>query len=277
MPPVSRPRPDLRRHRALHGPGRLAHHPRARHRLVAAGVARPEPARHPRHHGLRRGPPLARPAEEGPRLDPLHRGVAQRPGLSRLHPRGDPPRAQAQGRAELHGDVHRRQEVRAGDVREDRERVHEEARLPLHGEQRVSRVRRQAAPARVAHGEVRGLDIADMSRQPLKRLAEIFRPWAEGTAKGWKKLEAEHPEKAMVALPDRQGPRGPARGAARPRPRLHLPRAQHAHPLPRRAPAPPARHPGAQQPVRRGVRAGRAVRRAAPEGHREPAPRRSTG
>ena len=44
-----------------------------------------------------------------------------------------------------------------------------------------------------------GLDIADMSRQPLKRLAEIFRPWAEGTAKGWKKLEAEHPEKAMVA------------------------------------------------------------------------------
>ena len=44
-----------------------------------------------------------------------------------------------------------------------------------------------------------GLDIADMSRQPLKRLAEIFEPWAAGTAKGWKKLQAEHPEKAMVA------------------------------------------------------------------------------
>jgi excinuclease ABC subunit A len=44
-----------------------------------------------------------------------------------------------------------------------------------------------------------GLDIADMSRQPLKRLAEIFRPWAEGTARGWKKLESEHPEKALVA------------------------------------------------------------------------------
>jgi len=43
------------------------------------------------------------------------------------------------------------------------------------------------------------LDITEMSRQPLKRLAEIFRPWASGTAKGWKKLEAEHPEKAMVA------------------------------------------------------------------------------
>ena len=47
--------------------------------------------------------------------------------------------------------------------------------------------------------KVAGLDIANMSRQPLKRLAEIFRPWAEGTARGWKKLEAEHPEKALVA------------------------------------------------------------------------------
>jgi excinuclease ABC subunit A len=43
------------------------------------------------------------------------------------------------------------------------------------------------------------LDIADMSRRPLKRLAEIFRPWTDGTARGWKKLEAEHPEKALVA------------------------------------------------------------------------------
>ena len=44
-----------------------------------------------------------------------------------------------------------------------------------------------------------GLDIADMSRQPLKRLAEIFEPWAKGSARGWKRLEAEHPEKALVA------------------------------------------------------------------------------
>jgi excinuclease ABC subunit A len=44
-----------------------------------------------------------------------------------------------------------------------------------------------------------GLDIADMSRQPLKRLAEIFRPWANGTGPRWKKLDAEHPEKALVA------------------------------------------------------------------------------
>ena len=44
-----------------------------------------------------------------------------------------------------------------------------------------------------------GLDIAEMSRQPLKRLAEIFRPWANGTGPRWKKLDAEHPEKALVA------------------------------------------------------------------------------
>jgi excinuclease ABC subunit A len=44
-----------------------------------------------------------------------------------------------------------------------------------------------------------GFDIADMSRQPLKRLVEIFRPWADGTGPRWRKLEKEHPEKALVA------------------------------------------------------------------------------
>jgi excinuclease ABC subunit A len=44
-----------------------------------------------------------------------------------------------------------------------------------------------------------GLDIADMSRQPLKRLEEIFRPYAAGRGRGWKKVEAEHPEKAIVS------------------------------------------------------------------------------
>jgi excinuclease ABC subunit A len=43
-----------------------------------------------------------------------------------------------------------------------------------------------------------GLDIADMSRQPLTRLREIFVPWAEERAPGWDRLEAEHPEKALV-------------------------------------------------------------------------------
>ncbi|MDB5302541.1 MAG: excinuclease subunit [Phycisphaerales bacterium] len=43
-----------------------------------------------------------------------------------------------------------------------------------------------------------GMDIAHMSRLPLKGLAAIFRPYAQGTAPGWARLRAEHPEKAEV-------------------------------------------------------------------------------
>src|SRR4030095_2024613 len=43
-----------------------------------------------------------------------------------------------------------------------------------------------------------GLDIADLSGLPLKRLAAVVRPYAEAHAPGWAKLEKEHPEKAMV-------------------------------------------------------------------------------
>ncbi|MFP2924439.1 excinuclease ABC subunit UvrA [Pyxidicoccus sp. 3LG] len=43
------------------------------------------------------------------------------------------------------------------------------------------------------------LDIAELSRLPLKRVAAILRPTAEGTALGWAKLNREHPEKALVA------------------------------------------------------------------------------
>src|SRR3954471_6803305 len=56
------------------------------------------------------------------------------------------------------------------------------------------RLRREALSVKFA-----GLDIAEMSRVPLKRLAEIFRPYAEGTSNGRSKREAAaHPEKAMV-------------------------------------------------------------------------------
>ncbi len=43
-----------------------------------------------------------------------------------------------------------------------------------------------------------GLDISDISRISLARLAELLRPYAVGTADGWKRLESEHPEKAVV-------------------------------------------------------------------------------
>ncbi|MES2524694.1 MAG: excinuclease ABC subunit UvrA [Gemmatimonadota bacterium] len=44
-----------------------------------------------------------------------------------------------------------------------------------------------------------GVDIADMSRLPMNRLADALRPVAERTARGTAKLEQEHPEKAIVA------------------------------------------------------------------------------
>ena len=117
-----------------------------------------------------------------------------------------------------------------------------------------------------------GLDIADMSRQPLKRLAEIFRPWADGTGPRLEEAGEGAPGEGAGRLPDRARPRAAARRADGPRPRLPLARAQHADALPGRAPAPPARHPGAQQPVRRRVRAGRAVGGSAPGRHRVAAP-----
>jgi len=43
-----------------------------------------------------------------------------------------------------------------------------------------------------------GLDIAEMSRLPLAALADTCRAYATGRAKGWKKLEAEHPERAVA-------------------------------------------------------------------------------
>jgi len=44
-----------------------------------------------------------------------------------------------------------------------------------------------------------GLDITELSRLPLARVAALARPYAEGTATGRKRRDAEHPEKALVA------------------------------------------------------------------------------
>jgi excinuclease ABC subunit A len=44
-----------------------------------------------------------------------------------------------------------------------------------------------------------GLDIGELSRLPLKRVADILRPAANGTAPGMARLAREHPEKALVA------------------------------------------------------------------------------
>ena len=55
------------------------------------------------------------------------------------------------------------------------------------------RLRREALSVKFA-----GFDIADISREPLKRLAGLLRPYADGTAEALAKFAAEHPEKAVV-------------------------------------------------------------------------------
>ena len=55
------------------------------------------------------------------------------------------------------------------------------------------RLRREALSVKFA-----GMDIAEISRLSLKRLAELMRPYADSKAAALKKLAAEHPEKAIV-------------------------------------------------------------------------------
>jgi excinuclease ABC subunit A len=55
------------------------------------------------------------------------------------------------------------------------------------------RLRRESLSVKFA-----GLDIADLSKLPLARLAELFRPYGEATAPNSAKLRADHPEKAVV-------------------------------------------------------------------------------
>lgn len=55
------------------------------------------------------------------------------------------------------------------------------------------RLRREALGVKFA-----GYNIADISRLPLKRLAQLITPYGEGKVPGWAKLAARHPEKAIV-------------------------------------------------------------------------------
>jgi excinuclease ABC subunit A len=55
------------------------------------------------------------------------------------------------------------------------------------------RLRRESLSVKFA-----GLDIADLSHLPLKRVAAIVAPYADGTSDGIVKLEKAHPEKAVV-------------------------------------------------------------------------------
>ena len=55
------------------------------------------------------------------------------------------------------------------------------------------RLRREALSVTFA-----GCDISELSSKPIKRIAAILKPYADGTAPGWKKLLSDHPELAVV-------------------------------------------------------------------------------
>jgi excinuclease ABC subunit A len=65
------------------------------------------------------------------------------------------------------------------------------ADCPLCGGKRL---RREALAVKFA-----GLDITECSRLPLAKLQDVLCPIADGTAKGFARLEIEHPEKAIVS------------------------------------------------------------------------------
>ncbi len=43
-----------------------------------------------------------------------------------------------------------------------------------------------------------GLDISELSQLPLKRVANVLKPYCDGTVSGWRKFASQHPEKAVV-------------------------------------------------------------------------------
>ena len=115
-----------------------------------------------------------------------------------------------------------------------------------------------------------GLDIAEISRLPLQRLASLIAPFAEhAEARG---REAVGPPRESARHPaHRRGSQCPPRGAARPRFGIPHARAEHTDAVAGRTAAPAPGHPGAIESVRRCLRARRAVRRPAPVRHRSPA------
>ena len=115
---------------------------------VAARLARPEPARHPGHARLRRRPPVARAAEEGPRLDPLHRRAADRAGLRRATRRRRRRRAlKRKEEPSYMGTFTGARQYVLQTFATTESAADEEAGRALPGERRLPVVPRQAAPA----------------------------------------------------------------------------------------------------------------------------------
>ena len=130
-------------------------------------------------------------------------------------------RAQTEGRARLSGDVHERQTPRAAHVRQYAKPADEEAGVAVHGEHRMPALPRQAPAPRSPCRSSSRVWISPTSpvcRWPGSPTSSA--PYADGTASRMAKIEAEHPEKAIVAQRIAAGSRRPARRHARSRARL---------------------------------------------------------
>ena len=180
VPALPRAGARLRRDRAVDGAGRFAHHSRARHRRVAACVARAEPARHCDHARLRHRHAVARAAEEGSRLAALHRRAADRAGLCRVRrarkcgaaiKRKEPPSYMGTFTGAQTYVLETFAKTESASMKKRVARYMVSGECPVcHGK----RLRAEALSVKFA-----GLDIAEISNLPLKRLADVLRPYAE--------------------------------------------------------------------------------------------------
>ena len=173
-------------------------------------------------------------------------------------------------RAELHGHVHQRPAARAAHASPTRRApLMKKRALQYMVSGRLPALPRQAAPPRVAVGDVRRpRHRRDLPACRWSRLAGILRPTPTGRPPAWRSSTAEHPEKAMVVRRIAQDLAG--RLAVLLDLGLGYLSLERSTPdaLARRAAAAAAGDAGPLQPVRRGLRARRAVGRAAPGRHR---------
>jgi excinuclease ABC subunit A len=166
---------------------------------VAAGVARPEPARHPRHVGY----DVDRPWRELPKKDrewilftdeqpvvPVYPGFTPEETRRALK-RKEPPAYMGTFTSAKRYVLHAFATTESAMIRKRVSRYLVSGECPACGGKRL---KPEALAVTFA-----GLDIAEMSRLPMSRLAALLRPAAQGRITGGKRAAAEHPEKAMAA------------------------------------------------------------------------------
>jgi len=165
---------------------------------LAPSLARTEFARHRHDARLRHRRSLARASQKGSQLVALYGRTADGAGLCRLYRTGSSPSDQAKEEPSYQGTFTsaRRYVLQTFATTESAAMKKRVARYLVSSECPICHGKR-LQPAALAV-KFAGLDIADLSQLPLKRLAQLLKPYCDGTVPGWRKFAAEHPEKAVV-------------------------------------------------------------------------------